>query len=75
MNLYFLIDFSVSEGNQIKVVIDGDQGVTVNDCITISRAIEHNIDRDETRFFIRRFLGRCLRAAFDSASIFKKYWA
>jgi len=46
----FLIDFSVSEGNQIKVVIDGDKGVTVNDCITISRAIEHNIDRDEIDF-------------------------
>ena len=45
----FLIDFSVSEGNQIKVVIDGDKGVTVNDCITISRAIEHNIDRDEIK--------------------------
>ena len=46
----FLIDFSVSEGNQIKVVIDGDKGVTVNDCIIISRAIEHNIDRDEIDF-------------------------
>ncbi len=46
----FLIDFSISEGNQIKVVIDGDKGVTVNDCITISRAIEHNIDRDEIDF-------------------------
>jgi len=46
----FLIDFSVSEGNQIKVVIDGDKGVTVNDCISISRAIEHNIDRDEIDF-------------------------
>ena len=27
----FLIDFKISEGNQIKVIIDGDQGVTVND--------------------------------------------
>ena len=46
----FLIDFSVSENNQIRVVIDGDNGVTVNDCIAISRAIEHNIDRDEIDF-------------------------
>ena len=46
----FLIDFSVSENNQIRVIIDGDKGVTVNDCIDISRAIEHNIDRDETDF-------------------------
>ena len=46
----FLIEFKISEGNQIKVIIDGDQGVTVNDCIAVSRAIEHNIDREETDF-------------------------
>ena len=46
----FLIDFKISEGNQIKVIIDGDQGVTVNDCIAVSRAIEHHIDREETDF-------------------------
>ena len=46
----YLIEFKISEGNQIKVIIDGDQGVTVNDCIAVSRAIEHNIDREETDF-------------------------
>lgn len=46
----FLIDFSVSLDNKIKVVIDGDNGVTVNDCINISRAIEHNLDREEEDF-------------------------
>ena len=46
----FLIDFKITEGNQIRVIIDGDQGVTVNDCIAISRAIEHNIDREEIDF-------------------------
>lgn len=46
----FLIDFSISTDNRIKVVIDGDAGVTVQDCIKISRAIEHNLDRDEVDF-------------------------
>jgi len=46
----FLIDFSITEGNQIRVIIDGDDGVTVKDCINISRAIEHNLDRDELDF-------------------------
>jgi ribosome maturation factor RimP len=46
----FLIDFSITEGNQIRVIIDGDNGVTVKDCIAVSRAIEHNIDREETDF-------------------------
>ena len=42
----FLIDFSISGDNAIKVVIDGDNGVLVEDCMFISRAIEHNMDRD-----------------------------
>lgn len=46
----FLIDFSISPDNAIKIIIDGDQGVTVEDCMFISRAIEHNIDRDEHDF-------------------------
>ncbi|PHS60319.1 MAG: ribosome assembly cofactor RimP [Flavobacterium sp.] len=46
----FLIDFSITEGNQIRVIIDGDNGVTVKDCISVSRAIEHNIDREEIDF-------------------------
>ncbi|MDT7829468.1 ribosome assembly cofactor RimP [Pricia sp. S334] len=46
----FLIDFSVSPDNSIKVVLDGDSGVTLEDCMKISRAIEHNLDRDAHDF-------------------------
>ena len=46
----FLIDFTISTDNKINVVIDGDNGVTVKDCIMISRAIEHNLDREEQDF-------------------------
>ncbi|MTE26849.1 ribosome assembly cofactor RimP [Winogradskyella ouciana] len=46
----FLIDFNVSTDNAIKIVIDGDKGVLVEDCMFISRAIEHNLDRDEHDF-------------------------
>lgn len=46
----FLIDFSISLDNKINVVIDGDNGVTVQDCIKISRAIEHDLDREEEDF-------------------------
>ncbi len=48
----FLIDFSINNENHIKVVIDGDKGVLVEDCMFISRAIEHNLDREETDFSI-----------------------
>ena len=46
----FLLDLKVSEGNAITVVIDGDDGVLVEDCMFISRAIEHNLDREEQDF-------------------------
>ena len=46
----FLIDFSIQGDNQIKVVIDGDNGVLVEDCMFISRAIEHNLDREDQDF-------------------------
>ena len=46
----FLIDLSISNDNTIKVIIDGDHGVTVDDCVFISRAIEHNLDREDQDF-------------------------
>jgi len=46
----FLIDLSISEDAKIRVILDGDQGVKVEDCIAVSRAIEHNLDREELDF-------------------------
>lgn len=46
----FLISLSITGDNQIKVVIDGDQGVSVQDCIDVSRTIEHNLDREDEDF-------------------------
>ena len=46
----FLIDFQISQDNKIKVILDGDQGVTLQDCMDVSRAIEHNLDREEDDF-------------------------
>jgi ribosome maturation factor RimP len=46
----FLVDFSISDGYKIIVTLDGDNGVTLQDCIDISRAIEQNLDREEQDF-------------------------
>lgn len=46
----FLLSCDISETNAIKIIIDGDNGVLVEDCIFISRAIEHNLDREEHDF-------------------------
>lgn len=46
----FLIDFTISPDFKISVVIDGDNGVTLQDCIDVSRSVEHNLDREEQDF-------------------------
>lgn len=46
----FLIDLNITADNQIRVILDGDTGVTVEDCISVSREIEHNLDREEWDF-------------------------
>ncbi|HEX9979923.1 MAG TPA: ribosome assembly cofactor RimP [Flavobacterium sp.] len=46
----FLIDLKISDGYKIIVTLDGDNGVTLQDCIDVSRAIEHNLDREEHDF-------------------------
>jgi len=51
----FLIDMEIAADNKIAVIIDGDKGVRVEDCIAISRAIEHNLDREEEDFSLDVF--------------------
>ncbi len=46
----FLIDFSITPDNTIKIVLDGDEGINLKDCMAVSRAIEHNLDREEHDF-------------------------
>lgn len=46
----FLVDFSISENNKIKVIVDGDQGIPLKECIRISRNVEHNLDREAEDF-------------------------
>ena len=46
----FLIDLNINDANKIIVILDGDSGVQLQDCINISRAIENNLDREEIDF-------------------------
>ncbi len=48
----FLIDLTITDAMKIIVTLDGDQGVTLQDCIDINRAIENNLDREEQDFSI-----------------------
>ena len=46
----FLTNLTITDAFKIIVTLDGDNGVSLQDCIDISRAIEHNIDREEQDF-------------------------
>ena len=46
----FLIYFEITSSFKVIVTLDGENGVVLQDCIDISRAIEHNLDREEQDF-------------------------
>ncbi len=46
----YLIDLQFLANSKIKVIVDGDSGVQLNECVRISRKIEHNLDREEEDF-------------------------
>lgn len=46
----FLIDLQFLANSKIKVIVDGDAGVPLSECVRISRNIEHNLDREEEDF-------------------------
>lgn len=49
----FLVDLKISAGDDITVILDGDNGVSLQDCLDASRAIEFNMDREEHDFSLQ----------------------
>ena len=47
----YLVDVTISAKNSIRVKIDNlNGGVSVKDCVSVSRNIEHNLDREQEDF-------------------------
>jgi ribosome maturation factor RimP len=46
----FVVELDVREGNDILLEIDSVESVSIQDCIDLSKAIEHNLDREEEDF-------------------------
>ena len=46
----FLVDLKISADKSIKVILDGDEEVNLNDCINISRTIEFGFNADDLDF-------------------------
>jgi ribosome maturation factor RimP len=46
-NSLFLIDLEFLPDSKISIIIDGDEGVPLNECIRVSKAVEADLDREE----------------------------
>ncbi len=42
----FIVDITVGTGNSISVLVDSDTGISVGECVQISRHIESSLDRE-----------------------------
>ena len=42
----FLVSLTISASNQIHVLLDDDEGLSIDRCVELSRQIEHNMDRE-----------------------------
>ena len=46
----FLVELSVNEKNVINIFVDSFDGLTIDQCVNISRHVEHSLDREEEDF-------------------------
>lgn len=46
----FIVDIAIKSGNRITVLLDNDNGVSIGDCVAMSRHIESNLDREAEDF-------------------------
>jgi ribosome maturation factor RimP len=42
----FIIELSVKPGNKIEILVDRDSGLALEDCLSVSRHVEGNLDRE-----------------------------
>lgn len=49
----FLVDLKISAASDVTLILDGDNGVTLQDCLDASRAIEFNMDREVHDFSLQ----------------------
>jgi len=47
---YFVVTLEVRPGNNILIEIDSADGVKISDCVSVSKAIENNLDRENEDF-------------------------
>ncbi len=47
---FFMVDLRISSANRISLFVDRPEGITIEECVKISRFIEHRLDREKEDF-------------------------
>ena len=67
----FLIELTFGANNDVKVFLDGDNGVTLKDCASISSIIKKKLSQNETNYSVE--IGSCgVNSPLKSMRQFKK---
>ncbi|MDG2368141.1 MAG: ribosome assembly cofactor RimP [Flavobacteriaceae bacterium] len=43
-NNLFLVNYFIDSNNKVNIIIDGDSGVTISDCVKLSKHLKKNIE-------------------------------
>ena len=46
----FPVSITVSKSNNIIIILDSDESISIDDCIAVSRQVESNLDREKDDF-------------------------
>ena len=68
----FIVDISVKPGNKITILLDNDEGVSISDCVAMSRHVEFSLDR-ETEDFELNVMSPGLTEPFKTLRQYQKY--
>jgi ribosome maturation factor RimP len=49
-NDFFLVSLNISKGNKINIEVDGMHGISIDQCVGLSRIIESGLDREAEDF-------------------------
>lgn len=44
---YFLVEVKISPGNDIKLFVDGEDGITIDKCVSLNRALHKQLEEKE----------------------------
>lgn len=68
----FIVDITVKSGNKITILLDNDKGISISECVDMSRHVEFSLDREQDDFELN-VMSPGLTEPFKTIRQYKKY--